>query len=104
MALKLGAAIKLCRVQKSLTQAELAARARLSESYVSLLEKNKRDPTFSALEAIANALDIPISLLVFFAADSSEFDFLGQDVKEKLSTAVINLLKSTANEPQRSLL
>jgi transcriptional regulator with XRE-family HTH domain len=104
MALKLGAAIKLCRVQKSLTQAELAQRARLSESYVSLLEKNRRDPTFSALEAIAGALEIPASLLIFLAADSSEFDVLGQDVKDKLSAAVINLLKATANEPQRSLL
>lgn len=104
MAINIGAAIKLCRVQKSLTQAELAARAQLSESYVSLLEKNRRDPTFSALESIASALAIPVSLLVFLAADSSEFDILGTDVKDKLSAAVVNLLKATANEPQRSLL
>jgi transcriptional regulator with XRE-family HTH domain len=96
--MKLGQAIKLCRQQKRLTQAELAARCSLSESYLSLLETGKRDPAFSTLETISHGLQVPLSMLVFLAADSAELDVLGDDVKEKLSAALFSLLKASVND------
>ena len=54
--MKLGKAIKLCREQKGYNRSELAEKANLSVSYVSLLENDKRDPSLSKVEKIAGAL------------------------------------------------
>lgn len=102
--MNLGNAIRLCRAQRNLTQAELARRAKISESYLSLLEQGRRDPTFSTLTRIAKGLETPMSLLIFLAADSGELESLSEEVRDKLSAAIVNLLKVSANESQRNLL
>jgi len=101
--MKLGHAIRLCRQHKNLTQADLAARCSLSESYLSLLETGKRDPAYSTLESISRGLQVPISMLVFLAADAAELSVLGADVKEKMSTALFSLLQASADGPQSTL-
>lgn len=100
----LGAAIKFCRQQRNLTQPELARRAGISPSYLSVLEKGKRDPSFSMIEKIARALDVPLSLLIFVATDASEIQGLPTEVTEKLSAVTMNLLRAVRNEHQQSLL
>lgn len=102
--MKLGQAIKLCRTQKGLTQAELAKRCSLSESYLSLLETDRRDPTFSTLEAVSRGLEIPVSMLVFLAADAAELEALTPEVRDKMSAAIIRLLQAGADDPQSPLI
>ena len=96
----LGSSVRALRVSQRKTQAELAARSSLSESYLSLLETGKRDPVWSTLETISRALQVPISLLVFLAADATELAALGIDVKEKLSAALFSLLQANADAPK----
>ena len=52
------------RTQKRLSQQSLASKARLSVSYISMLERGQRSPPFETIEALAKALGIaPIALL-----------------------------------------
>jgi transcriptional regulator with XRE-family HTH domain len=90
--MNLGKAIKLCRVQKNLRQAELAAESGISVSYLSLLEKGKRDPNFSILQSIANALDIPASIIVFLGAEQAELSGISSELQEKLSFTALKLM------------
>jgi len=91
--MNLGKAIKLCRTQKNLKQSELAERAKISVSYLSLLERGKRDPNFSTVEKIATALDVPVSILVFLAADEEELSGMSPELKEKLSYTALRLIE-----------
>jgi transcriptional regulator with XRE-family HTH domain len=100
----LGQAIKFCRQQRDLTQPVLAERAGISPSYLSVLEKGKRDPSFSMIEKIARALDVPLSLLIFIATDPSEIQGLPTEITEKLAAATMNLLRAARDENQHSLL
>jgi transcriptional regulator with XRE-family HTH domain len=100
----LGTAIRFCRLQRDLTQPELARRAGVSPSYLSILERGKRDPSFSVIEKIARGLDVPLSLLVFIATDPSEIEGLPAELTEKLSAATMNLFRVARNDSQRSLL
>jgi transcriptional regulator with XRE-family HTH domain len=100
----LGSAIKFCRNQRGLTQPELAERAGVSASYLSILERGKRDPSFSIIEKIARALDLPLSLLIFIATDPAEISGLAPELTEKLSTATMNLFRLARDDSQRSLL
>lgn len=68
----IGKAIKLCRINKNLKQRELAERAGISVSYISLLEINKRDPSFSLIQRIADALEIPTIVMVGLATEENE--------------------------------
>ncbi len=64
-----GKNIKLCRVLKGLKQKELANEAEISVSYLSLLERDKRDPSLSTLQKITTALSISLPTFFFLAAD-----------------------------------
>ena len=101
--MNLGKAISLCRKQRGLTQAELAVRAGLSVSYLSLLEQNKRkDPTLSTIQKLAEALRVPSGILFFLAADKTELSGLAPDLTEKLAYAALSLLNETG--PEQTLL
>jgi transcriptional regulator with XRE-family HTH domain len=91
--MKLGNAIKICREQKGLTRTDLALRAKLSVSYISLLENNKRDPILSKVDKIAQALGVPMSVLIFLAADKSEFESISSELAEKLSLLSLKLIE-----------
>lgn len=96
--MNLGKAIKLCRVQKQLSQAELATMAGISVSYLSLLEKNKRDPNISTVEKLASALEIPLSILVYLAMDGTELKGISSELAEKLAYVALNLVRTPGSE------
>jgi transcriptional regulator with XRE-family HTH domain len=56
--------IKQFREKKSLSQEQLAFESDLHRTYISLLERGKRNPTLEALFAIATALDTKPSKLI----------------------------------------
>lgn len=98
--MELGRAIKLCREQKSITRTELAEKAKLSISYISLLENNQRDPNLSKVGLIADALGIPLTVLFFLAADKSKFESISPELAEKLSLLSLKLMeKDESPEP-----
>ena len=56
--------LKAERLRRKLSQEALAGKARLSVSYVSMLERGQRTPPLETLEVLAKALSVsPLSLL-----------------------------------------
>lgn len=56
--------LRSLRETRRLTQQELAARAKISVSYVSMLERGQRSPPLDTLEHVARALHVrPTALL-----------------------------------------
>ncbi|ASB90341.1 helix-turn-helix transcriptional regulator [Bacillus sonorensis] len=49
--------VKLARIEKSLTQAQLAERVDVTRQTIGLIEKGKYNPTLQLCVAIAKALD-----------------------------------------------
>jgi transcriptional regulator with XRE-family HTH domain len=92
--MNLGKAIRLCRNQRGMTQGDLASKCELSVSYLSMIEKGKRDPTLSTLESIAASLRVPLSILVFLGTDESDLRGVSKELIEKLSHASLSLIKS----------
>ena len=63
----LGLSIKAARESKGLSMRQLAEKAGLSVSTISLLESGQRDVTFSTITGIARALDTKPSVLLDLA-------------------------------------
>jgi transcriptional regulator with XRE-family HTH domain len=61
-----GRRIRELRVSRSgtrLTQEELSERARISVSFLSMIERGERSPHLDTLSKIAGALDVPVAAL-----------------------------------------
>lgn len=60
----IGNEIQRARLDAGMTQEELASKAQIDRSYVSLLENDKKTPTLDMLFRICEALDVKASTLV----------------------------------------
>jgi transcriptional regulator with XRE-family HTH domain len=58
----LGNAIKLIRTTKGVKQLTLAKRLDISPNYISLIEKDKREPSVGFLRKLAKELGVPVGL------------------------------------------
>ncbi len=94
--MNLGKAIRLCRTQKDMSLEELSAKADISTSYLSLLERGKRDPNFSTLQNIAIGLNVPVSILVFLAG-KDELTEISPELADKLANVTLSLIQSSSS-------
>ncbi len=61
---KLAKNLRRLREERGLSQEELADRAGLHRTYISMIERLSRNPTITVLEKIAHGLDVdPLELL-----------------------------------------
>ena len=65
--LTLAEQIRLFRSKRGLSQEELAFRAGLHRTYISLVERGKKSPTINCLTRISAALDVRASVLLSHA-------------------------------------
>ncbi len=61
---KFAVNLKNERLRKKLSQEALAAKAGLSVSYISMLERGQRAPPLDTLESLAKALSVPATSLL----------------------------------------
>lgn len=62
--LKLGYNLKLLRVEKKLTQEQLAEKLDFDRTYIGFIERGKRNPSYITLCKISRYFKIPLSVLV----------------------------------------
>ena len=70
--MNLGNAIKSRRVSKGINQLELANRCNITQSYLSQIENNLKEPNLSTLKKIAEVLEVPLPLLFFLSLDEND--------------------------------
>ena len=90
--MNIGQAIQLARSKRKLSQAALAKRAGISVSYLSLLERGRRDQPLSTLQRIAAALAMPVEILFFLGAEEGELGHLNRDLAGQLAITALELL------------
>lgn len=56
--------LKRVRTKRQMSQAELAAKAKISRGYLIRLENARQDPTLGTLERLAKALGVPVTELL----------------------------------------
>ena len=65
----IGASLKTIRKMKGLSQRELAKRAGVTNSTISMIEKNSVSPSVSSLKKVLSGL--PLSLVDFFSMEDT---------------------------------
>ncbi|MCB0060450.1 MAG: helix-turn-helix transcriptional regulator [Gammaproteobacteria bacterium] len=92
--MNIGHALKICRSAKNLSLESVATGAGFSRSYLSMIESGRREPTLSAMEKIAAALNVPLPIILFIAADSEEIEGLDSETIQRLSSAALAVMRA----------
>jgi len=90
----LGSTIKNIRKQKGIKQNTLAEICKISQTYLSQIENNQKEPNISTLKTICSNLNISLPILFFLSIDE-------KDISEKKRQAfnIINpSIKTLVNE------
>ncbi|MDE2059628.1 MAG: helix-turn-helix transcriptional regulator [candidate division NC10 bacterium] len=97
-----GRAIKICRAAAGLTQIELAKKARIAASHLSLIEAGKRSPRLPTIEKLSRAVGVPNYLVILLASDPQDLrNTPSQDFQELSSSLLELLLQSRKPKRQR---
>ena len=92
--MEIGSVIRKCRKLKGMTQLQLSNSSDISESYLSLIEQDKRQPTLSNLESIADTLQVPVSILVFLADKQESISEITDKQIEALTETIYSLVEA----------
>ena len=90
----LGTTIKNIRKQKGQTQSEFASLCGISQTYLSQIESNQREPNLSTLKIISNELRVPLPILFFLSLNIEDIQQNKREAFEIISPSV----KSLVNE------
>lgn len=92
--MNLGATIKNIRKKKRQTQSEFASACGISQTYLSQIENNQREPNLSTLKIISNELNVPLPILFFLSLNIDDIQQSKREAFEIISPSV----KSLVNE------
>jgi transcriptional regulator with XRE-family HTH domain len=59
-----GRAVRAARLERGLSQEDLAAESGLDRTYISGLERGARNPALSTIERVSGALHVRVSVLI----------------------------------------
>lgn len=89
----IGEALRLLRIFNGYKSAELAEKLEISQSYVSEIENNKKQPTIDILDKYAAIFDMKKSTLLLFAESLEEDEQIQSNKNQKVAFAGMKLLK-----------
>lgn len=99
-----GKTIRVLRVARDLSQGNLARALGISPGYLSLVEKDKRDPSLSFLRKVASYFNTPVGFLLLEYGDVSQFDRNQRRLLNEIRNTLLDYLvfrDSTIRKPKR---
>lgn len=104
-----GKALKVARAISGLQQKELAERAGLDASYLSLIEVGKRKPSLSAITKLSKALELPQHLFMLLASEPDDLSMADPNELHRAAESLALFLLgikgiNRGKEPERMLL
>ncbi len=88
----LGNTIKDIRKSRSLSQGAFAIECGITQTYLSQIESNQKEPTLSVLKKIAERLGIPLPLLFFQSMTEEDIQPSKREIFGIIGPAVKNLI------------
>jgi transcriptional regulator with XRE-family HTH domain len=96
--MNLGNAIKKLRLQKGIKQNALAALSGITQTYLSQIENNVKEPNLSTLKTICETLKTPLPIVFFLSIDDSDISPEKRTAFKHLSPSINSMLSEFFNE------
>jgi transcriptional regulator with XRE-family HTH domain len=91
--MKIGETIKKIRKEKGITQINFSKKCGISQTYLSQIENNERNPTVDILERISNALEIPYPVLSFLSITEDIVPREKKDIYKRMEKVMFGLVE-----------
>ena len=88
----LGSIIKNIRKRKGQSQMEFAQSCGITQTYLSQIENNQKEPNLSTLKDISKNLDIPLPILFFLSLNEEDIPQEKRQAFEIISPSVKSLI------------
>lgn len=86
-----GEALKTLRQRSGKSQKDLASQTQLRQSYISLLERNERQPSTQVLASLAHALGVPVYLIALMASEREDLRGISVAQAKRLAGNLLEL-------------
>lgn len=96
--MNIGSVIRDIRKKKKITQTQLAKLSQITQTYLSQIENNQKEPTIPTLKEIANNLSVPLPILLFLAIENEDIPEKKREAYDKISPSVKSLLNTFFND------
>ena len=93
-----GKGIRMTRVYRGVSQKDLAAQTHLDTSYISLIESGSRTPSTTVLRALADALDVPLYLLILLSSEKVDLRGISPEHAGLIGAQLLDLLSDSRRE------
>jgi transcriptional regulator with XRE-family HTH domain len=97
-----GKALRVARAMAGLQQKEVADRAGMNSSHISLIEMGKRKPSVRAMEKLCKALGVPNHLFMLLGADANDLNIGDSDGIRRAAESLAQVLFSNAPRRRRA--
>lgn len=94
-----GKALRLARALAGLQQQQLADKAGIDASYISLIEQGKRSPSVKFIHKLSKAIGIPPYLFTFLAMEPEDTELLDEKELTSLGEALTRLVLNYGANP-----
>ena len=92
-----GSIIKNIRKRKGQSQTEFAQSCGITQTYLSQIENNQKEPNLSTLKDISKNLDIPLPILFFLSLNEEDIPQEKRRAFEIVSPSVKSLINEFFN-------
>lgn len=92
--MNLGNTIKTIRKQKGLNQTDFATLCGITQTYLSQIEGNLKEPNLSTLKSISENLEMPLPIIFFLSMTTEDIEPNKRQAYEIISPSI----KSLVNE------
>ena len=96
-----GKALRVARALSGLQQQQLAEKADIDSSYISLIEQGKRTPSTKLIHKISRAIGIPPHLITFLAMEREDTELLDEKELASIGEALTNLVLNHGRQEMR---
>ena len=90
--MNLGNIIKKTRKQRNQTQEEFALSCGITQTYLSQIENNLKEPNLSTLKTISNNLEIPLPIMFFLSLTEDDIQLNKKEAFELIRPSVKSLV------------
>jgi len=90
--MNLGVIIKNIRKQKGQTQQQFALNSGITQTYLSQIENNTKEPNLSTLKKISDELELPLPILFFLSLNEEDISPEKREEFEKLNPLVKKII------------
>lgn len=92
--MNIGKVIQDLRKEKDLSQGDFAKVCNISQTYLSLIENDRKEPNISLLKIIAENLKTPLPFIFFLSIEKQDIPIGKQDAYEHLVSPIKSMIKN----------